>query len=147
MDLTKTTLSRRAALTRAAQMAGSLFAVSPLSLALSQTTSKPRSADARSNGKIWSAEYWAQKKDISLYIFRKRLGAPKSSEAARPILFLAHGSSVSSWPTFDLTVPGYADYSMMDEFADYGFDVWTMDFEGYGKSLEQVPAIPTSLPA
>ncbi len=134
MDLMKLNLSRRAALTRAAQVAGSLVAVSPLSLALSQATLNPRSADAHSNETVWSAEYWATKKEISLYIFRKRLGAPKSSEAARPVLFLAHGSSVSSRPTFDLTVPGHADYSMMDEFAEYGFDVWTMDFEGYGKS-------------
>ena len=51
-----------------------------------------------------------------------------------PVLFLAHGSSVSSRPSFDLTVPGHDDYSLMNKFAEYGFDVWTMDFEGYGRS-------------
>jgi pimeloyl-ACP methyl ester carboxylesterase len=57
----------------------------------------------------------------------------KGGKAALPVLFLVHGSSISS-TSFDLTVPGRAEYSLMDAFARYGFDVWTMDFEGYGKS-------------
>jgi alpha-beta hydrolase superfamily lysophospholipase len=52
------------------------------------------------------------------------------------VLFLAHGSSVSSRPSFDLSVPGFGEYSLMDQFAEYGFDVWTMDFEGYGRSSQ-----------
>ncbi len=82
----------------------------------------------------WSAEYWARKGDVSLYMYRKRLTAPAPGEAAFPVLFLVHGSSISSRPSFDLTVPGAGEYSMMDVFARYGFDVWTMDFEGYGRS-------------
>ena len=31
-------------------------------------------------------------------------------------------------------VPGRSNYSMMDYFAERGFDVWTMDHEGYGFS-------------
>jgi pimeloyl-ACP methyl ester carboxylesterase len=31
-------------------------------------------------------------------------------------------------------VPGHPNYSFMDEFAGYGFDVWTMDHENYGRS-------------
>jgi alpha-beta hydrolase superfamily lysophospholipase len=50
------------------------------------------------------------------------------------VLFLVHGSSISSRPSFDLTVPGRGDYSLMDQFVSYGYDVWTMDFEGYGRS-------------
>jgi alpha-beta hydrolase superfamily lysophospholipase len=87
---------------------------------------------------IWFSEYWAVKRrkgnDIRLAMYRKRLGAPKPGEAARPVLFLVHGSSTSARSSFDLSVPGGADYSMMDAFARYGFDVWTMDHEGYGKS-------------
>src|SRR5579864_1655847 len=86
--------------------------------------------------KIWSKDYWAKRGEVSLYLFRKRMGDPAVDRAARPILFLAHGSSVSSKPTFDLTVPGHDDYSLMDKFAEYGFDVWTMDFEGYGRSSQ-----------
>ena len=84
-------------------------------------------------GEIWSSEYWAKKGDIPLWMYRKRVGAPKSGEPSRPVLFFVHGSSVSS-RVFDLHVPGRGEYSVMDEFARYGFDCWTMDHENYGKS-------------
>jgi pimeloyl-ACP methyl ester carboxylesterase len=84
-------------------------------------------------GDIWSAEYWAKKGDVPLYLFRKRLGAPKAGEAPLPVLFLVHGSSISL-RGFDLTVPGKGEYSLMNVFARYGFDVWAMDHENYGKS-------------
>jgi alpha-beta hydrolase superfamily lysophospholipase len=78
-------------------------------------------------------EYWATKqrngREIKLAMYRKRL-----DDAARPVLFMVHGSSNSARSSFDLSVPGRGDYSMMDAFAHYGFDVWTMDHEGYGKS-------------
>jgi len=84
--------------------------------------------------KFWSQEYWAQKGDVKLYMFRKRQTAPKPGEKPMPVLVLVHGSSISGRPTFDLTVPGRGEYSLMNVFAGYGFDVWTMDFEGYGRS-------------
>jgi pimeloyl-ACP methyl ester carboxylesterase len=83
---------------------------------------------------IWSHEYWAHKGDVKLSLWRKRLGAPKSGEAALPILFLVHGSSISARSSYDVTVPGKGEYSMMNVFAGYGFDVWTMDHDGYGYS-------------
>ena len=82
--------------------------------------------------KIRSDEYWAKKGDVSLYLFRKRVSAAPNT--GRPVLFLVHGSSMSSRPTFDLSVPGHGEYSVMDAFARYGFDVWTMDHENYGRS-------------
>ena len=94
----------------------------------------PRTAAAAPAGKLWTAEYTAKKGDVSLYMFRKRAGAPAQGEPPRPVLFLVHGSSVSSRPTFDLTVPGKGEYSLMNVFAGYGFDVWTMDHENYGRS-------------
>jgi len=77
-------------------------------------------------------EYWAEKGPVRLYLFRKRLGAPAA--APKPVLFLVHGSSNSARPSFDLTVPGKGEYSMMNVFARQGWDVWTMDHEGYGRS-------------
>ena len=85
-------------------------------------------------GPRWSAEYAARKGDVSLVMYRKRIGAPRAGERPLPVLFLVHGSSISAKPTFDLTVPGKGEYSLMNVFAGYGFDVWTMDHEGYGKS-------------
>lgn len=83
---------------------------------------------------MWSEEYWAQKGDVKLYMFRKRLGAPAEGETPKPVFFLVHGSSFSGPTGFDLHVPGKPDYSLMEKFAEYGYDVWTMDHEGYGKS-------------
>ncbi|MBZ5578172.1 MAG: alpha/beta fold hydrolase [Acidobacteriia bacterium] len=85
---------------------------------------------------IWSGEYTARKGSVSLALFRKRRSAPKAGEAALPVLFLVHGSSISSRPSFDLTVPGRGEYSVMNTFAALGFDVWTMDHENYGRSSQ-----------
>ena len=95
-------------------------------------------------GEIWSSEYWTRKGDIPLWMFRKRIGAPKAGEPARPVVFFVHGSSVTS-RVFDLNVPGKGEYSVMNAFARYGFDCWTMDHENYGKS-GRTPAMPI-LPA
>ena len=92
------------------------------------------SAASSDDRKISSSEYWAKKGKVSLYLFRKRLDAPKAGQAPLPVLFLVHGSSISSRPSFDLTVPGRGEYSLMNTFAQYGFDVWTMDHENYGRS-------------
>src|SRR6202165_5637175 len=93
------------------------------------------SADAATveGGEIWSSEYWAKKGDIPLWMYRKRLGAPKAGEPSRPVLFFVHGSSLPS-RAFDLNMPGHGEYFVMNEFARYGFDCWTMDHENYGKS-------------
>jgi len=90
-------------------------------------------AAAGEGSAIWSQDYWAKKGDVPLWIYRKRLGAPKPGEPARPVVFFVHGSSVTS-RVFDLTVPGKGEYSVMNAFARYGFDCWTMDHENYGKS-------------
>jgi len=80
---------------------------------------------------IAAAEYWAQKGKVKLYVYRKRAaGAAKGM----PVLFLVHGSSASGRSSFDLSVPGRSDYSLMDHFAGLGYDVWTVDHEGYGRS-------------
>jgi pimeloyl-ACP methyl ester carboxylesterase len=54
------------------------------------------------------------------------------------VLFV-HGSSMASQPTFDLTVPGRPDSSVMDWFAARGYDTWCMDHEGYGRSDKKRP--------
>lgn len=83
---------------------------------------------------IWSGEYWADKNGVRLFVHRKRLGAPVSGVSTLPVVFLVHGSSFSSGSAFDLQVPGHDDYSLMDRLASKGYDVWTMDHEGYGRS-------------
>src|SRR5882762_3834551 len=89
---------------------------------------------AAQSGEFWTAEYTAKKGEVSLQIYRKRVGAPAAGEPAKPVLFLVHGSSNAALSSYDLTVPGKSDYSMMNVYARLGYDVWTMDHEGYGKS-------------
>jgi pimeloyl-ACP methyl ester carboxylesterase len=43
---------------------------------------------------------------------------------------------MASQPTFDLSVPGRPDSSVMDWFAERGFVCWCVDMEGYGKSAK-----------
>ncbi len=83
---------------------------------------------------IWSAEYWAKKGDVKLNLWRKRAGAPIAGEAQKPLIFLVHGSSNSTRTIYDLIVPGKGEYSFMNVLAGYGYDVWTMDHDGYGRS-------------
>lgn len=82
---------------------------------------------------MWSAEYWVNKGPVKLYVYRKRAAAPEKGDTSK-VLFLVHGSSASGRSSFDLQVPGRPDYSLMDHFAGLGYDVWTMDHEGYGRS-------------
>lgn len=83
---------------------------------------------------IWSEDYFVQREDVRLYVYRKRATAPTEGETPRPVLMLVHGSTVSGRNTYDLQVPGGKDYSVMDHFAERGYDVWTVDHEGYGRS-------------
>ena len=76
-------------------------------------------------------EHWTRKGDVKLFLWEKYVGAPDS---AKPTVLFVHGSSMASQPTFDLTVPGRADSSVMDWFAERGFNTWTVDMEGYGRS-------------
>jgi len=91
-------------------------------------------AVAAENAEIWAHEYWANKDGVKLNLWRKRIGAPAPGEQPRPVLFLAHGSSNSSRSSYDLGVPGKGEYSLMNVLARYGYDVWTMDHDGYGYS-------------
>jgi len=89
---------------------------------------------AAAEGEIWSAEYWAHKGNVKLNLWRKRVGAPKAGEKPLPVLFLVHGSSNSTRSSYDLAVPGKDEYSLMNVMARAGYDVWTMDHDGYGYS-------------
>lgn len=93
--------------------------------------SLPAQADVATD-KIVAEEHWAQKGDVKLYVYRKRV--VDDGVANKPVLFLVHGSSFSARGGFDLQVPGHPDYSFMDAFARFGFDVWTVDHENYGRS-------------
>src|SRR5262245_6542288 len=99
-------------------------------LGLAAGLPQPAAAEA---GRIVAEEHWAKKGAVDLYLYRKRR-VGDGQDGAKPVLFLVHGSTFSSRGSYDLVVPGRTGYSMMDYFAERGFDVWTMDHEGYGFS-------------
>ncbi|MBI3067391.1 MAG: alpha/beta hydrolase [Betaproteobacteria bacterium] len=80
--------------------------------------------------------HWTRKGDIKLFLWEKFCGSPGAGSGT--ILFV-HGSSMASQPTFDLTVPGRPDSSVMDWFARRGYDAWCVDMEGYGRSGKHRP--------
>ena len=81
---------------------------------------------------IKGEEHWTTKDGgVKLFLWEKYAGDPAKS--AGTILFV-HGSSMASQPTFDLQVPGRV--SAMDYFARLGFDCWSVDMEGYGRSTK-----------
>jgi pimeloyl-ACP methyl ester carboxylesterase len=77
-------------------------------------------------------EHWTTKgDDVRLFLWQKKA---KAGVPPAGTVFFVHGSSMASQPTFDLNVPGRPWSSVMDWFAERGFDTWTMDNEGYGRS-------------
>lgn len=79
---------------------------------------------------VTGVEHWTHKGDVRLFLWEKFVGEP----GGKPVVLFVHGSSMASQPTFDLTVPGRPDSSVMDWFAQRGFVCWTVDMEGYGRS-------------
>ena len=79
---------------------------------------------------ITGVEHWTRKGDVPLFLWEKFTGSPDG----KPTVLFVHGSSMASQPTFDLTVPGRPDSSVMDWFARRGFVCWCVDMEGYGRS-------------
>ena len=79
-------------------------------------------------------EHWTRKGDVKLFLWQK-----SAVGASRGTLLFVHGSSMASQPTFDLEVPGRPHSSVMDWFAERGFDTWCLDNEGYGRSDKSRP--------
>ena len=76
-------------------------------------------------------EHWTRKGEVKLFLWNKK---PAPGTTKRGTIFFVHGSSMASQPTFDLYVPNRPFSSAMDWFCAQGFDCWTMDNEGYGRS-------------
>jgi pimeloyl-ACP methyl ester carboxylesterase len=85
------------------------------------------------NSLVTGIEHWTHKGDVRLFLWEKFAGSPEG----KPAVLFVHGSSMASQPTFDLTVPGRPDSSVMDWFARRGFVCWCVDMEGYGRSDKQ----------
>jgi pimeloyl-ACP methyl ester carboxylesterase len=89
-----------------------------------------RVKQAPAAAQVTGREHWTRKGDVRLFLWEKFVDSPQG----KPAVLFVHGSSMASQPTFDLTVPGRPDSSVMDWFAQRGFVCWTVDLEGYGRS-------------
>jgi pimeloyl-ACP methyl ester carboxylesterase len=92
-----------------------------------------QASPSRASG-IVRRRYTATSRGVSLQLYRGCRDTPASGQAAGPVVILAHGSTLSASSSFDLQVPSGTRYSMMESLAGRGFDVWMLDFDGYGRS-------------
>jgi pimeloyl-ACP methyl ester carboxylesterase len=83
---------------------------------------------------ITGQEHWTIKDGgVKLFLFEKAAGDPAKTRGT--ILFV-HGSSMAGQPTFDLQLPDRPSSSAMEHFASLGYDCWSVDMEGYGRSTK-----------
>jgi pimeloyl-ACP methyl ester carboxylesterase len=80
----------------------------------------------------------ADGKPLKLFLWEKRLKDADFKEFAGTgkVVLLAHGASTPGHIAFDLQVPGKSDstYSLMDYLAERKFDVFSIDYQNYGRS-------------
>lgn len=89
-------------------------------------------------------EHWVQSvsgadgKPLRLNVIEKRSKAidPSTFAKSGKVVLLAHGAGVPGSVIFDLQVPDASatSYSLMDYLAGQGFDVFSVDFQNYGRS-------------
>jgi pimeloyl-ACP methyl ester carboxylesterase len=97
-----------------------------------------------STASIATVEHWVQGvsaadgKPVKLYVREKYSASVDPTAAAKQgkVVVLAHGAGTPGSVAFDLQVPGAKGrtYSMMDDLASRGFDVFAVDYQNYGRS-------------
>lgn len=93
---------------------------------------------------VQRSEHWVQSasgadgKPLKVNIVEKRSKSIETSAFAKSgkVVLLAHGAGVPGSVMFDLQVPGTSGttYSLMDYLAGQGFNVFSIDFQNYGRS-------------
>src|SRR5262245_10718089 len=76
---------------------------------------------------------------LSLYVWEKRPSTVLPQQFARSgrVVLLAHGATISGRVDFDLQLPSDKNgltYSLMDYLAGQGYDVFSVDYQNYGRS-------------
>jgi pimeloyl-ACP methyl ester carboxylesterase len=84
-------------------------------------------------------EHYTQVKGQKLFLWEKR----HTAEPVRGTILFVHGSSMAATPGFDLQAPGTGYVSAMDWFTAQGFDTWTCDHRGYGRSYKEDDVLAT----
>lgn len=76
---------------------------------------------------------------LNLYVYEKYDQAldPNAQAARGRIVLVVHGATTSGRVNYDVQVPGLSleqSFSLMDQLARRGYDVWTLDYQNYGRS-------------
>lgn len=76
---------------------------------------------------------------LNLYAYEKYDSSvnPDVQAARGRIVLVVHGATTSGRVNYDVQVPGIPlerSFSLMDQFARRGYDVWTFDYQNYGRS-------------
>ncbi len=76
---------------------------------------------------------------LRLYVWEKRRGdvAPQEFSQNGRVVLLAHGATISGRVVFDLQFPPDRNgltYSLMDYLANQGYNVFSVDYQNYGRS-------------
>src|SRR5688572_25354206 len=87
---------------------------------------------------IRGEEHWTKSGGQDLFLWAKPAIGPRQGT-----LLFVHGSSMPTQPTYDLQVPGMPEASAMNWFASRGFDTWTFDCRGYGRSYKGAEMLAT----
>ena len=98
-----------------------------------QKTLRVQSLDSpKTNKGIIGKEHYTLSNGLKIYLWEKyHKDFDKTFKQSRKIVLLVHGKTWSGRPDFDLQI---RDYSVMDFLARNGYDVWSIDIHGYGKS-------------
>lgn len=97
-----------------------------------------------SSSAIQGTEHWVQsvsahdKKPLKLYVWEKHRADLdlKALSGSGKVVVLAHGATTPGRVCFDLQVDGVkgSTHSLMDYLAARGYDVFTLDYQNYGRS-------------
>ncbi len=93
-----------------------------------------RGQDARSTKTITitGKDHYVTSKGLKVYLWEKyQRNFDRTFKQTNKIVLLVHGATWSGRPDFDLQI---RDYSLMDFLAKNGYDVWSIDIHGYGRS-------------
>lgn len=87
---------------------------------------------AISKGAIIGKDHYVTSNGLKVYLWEKfQRKFEKSFAGSNKIVLLVHGATWSGRPDFDLQI---RDYSLMDFLARNGYDAWSIDIHGYGRS-------------
>jgi pimeloyl-ACP methyl ester carboxylesterase len=85
-----------------------------------------------SSGSIIGKDHYVVNNGLKVYLWEKYSKNFEGTFArSNNIVLLVHGATWSGRPDFDLQI---RDYSLMDFLARNGYDAWSIDIHGYGRS-------------